>query len=230
MTTGLRTLTQVRTASLVDQVWTQLRSLILTGRLGPGTRLVELEIASQMGTSQGSVREALQRLEQDGLVERRGRRGTFVTEVSIDELREIFAVRELLEGFAARTTARSISSAQLSELQALIEQMRVAGRAGNMVGLVDADMAFHRQICLWSARPTLMRAWIPLYTQLQRFIVTTHPHYFSNLEEIADTHQPILDALRDHDPDAAARHIQEHMALIWSRIAASSPSHSEGAS
>jgi DNA-binding GntR family transcriptional regulator len=225
MATALQTFTPVRSASLVDQVWSQLRRMILTGRLSAGTRLVELEIAAQMATSQGSVREALQRLEQDGLVERRGRRGTFVTEVSIDEVREIFAVRELMEGFAARSTAHSITESQITELEGLITDMHTAGRSGDMVALVDADMAFHHQICLWSGRPALTRAWIPLHTQLQRFIVTTHPHYFTQLEEIADTHRPILYALRTRNPERAGQAIEEHMALIWSRIAADSTPH-----
>jgi len=213
-------LVPVRAESLVGQVWGRLRGLILSGQLGPGARLVELEIAGQMGTSQGSVREALQRLEQDGLVERRGRRGTFVTEVSQAEVREIFAVRELVEVFAAESTAARIDDAGLAELEGLVERMREAGRAGDVVSLADWDMAFHQQICLLADRPTLARAWVPLHNQIQRFIVTTHPRYFSPLEAIADTHLPIVTALRARDPAGAAARIREHMALIWARIAA----------
>ena len=80
-------------ASLPDQVYDYLRTAIICAELPPGEKLVELEIAAQMGTSQGPVREALQRLEHDGLVERRARSATFVTSISIDEMYELFSVR-----------------------------------------------------------------------------------------------------------------------------------------
>lgn len=217
----LPTFAPVQGASLTDQVWRQLRSMILHDQMPAGTRLVELDIAAQMGVSQGSVREALQRLEQDGLVERRARTGTFVTDVSVDEMHEIFAVRSLVEQFAIRRTVGRISPAQLDELASLIDAMREAGRAGDMIRLVDHDLLFHRCIVQWSDHPMLLRVWLPLYTQVQRFIVRTHPHYFQDLVEIADTHQPILDALRGGVPDVAAERIEEHVMLIWSRIAAS---------
>src|SRR5215470_19708501 len=88
-------------ASLSDQVYEHLRLAIIHTDLVPGEKLVELEIAAQMGTSQGPVREALQRLERDGLVERRARSATFVTSISPDEMYELFSIRSVIEGFAA---------------------------------------------------------------------------------------------------------------------------------
>jgi DNA-binding GntR family transcriptional regulator len=179
--------------------------------------LVELEIANQMGTSQAAVREALQRLERDGLVERRARSGTFVTSISADEMREIFAVRSVVEEFAIRRTVERIRLDQFEELERLIEQMRAAGHEGDMITLVDHDMAFHHCICQWSGHQSLLRVWLPLYMQVERFVVMTHPHYFPDLAAIADTHQPILDALRGGDSEAAAARIHEHIMLIWTR-------------
>ena len=204
--------------TVVDQVWNQLRALILHGQFAPGMRLVELELANQTGTSQAAVRDDLQRLERDGLVERRGRVGTFVTSVSADQMREIFVVRSVVESFAIRRTIAHIQAEQLDELALLIEQMRAAGRAGDMVTLVDYDMTFHTCLCQWSGHQTLLRVWNPLYMQVARVVITTHPHYFSDLVEIADTHQPILDALRSGDPDVAAERINEHIMLIWTRF------------
>lgn len=219
MAKGLQpTLSRVRVSSLTDQVWSQLRTQILNNQLPPGTRLVELDIASQMGVSQGSTREALQRLERDGLVERGGRSGTFVTAVSVNEMYEIFAVRSMVEQFAIRHTIVGIHSRQLDDLEALIEAMRDAGDAGDIISLVEHDLKFHQQIVQWSHHTTLLRVWLPLYMQVQRFIVSTHPHYFHDLKEIANTHVPLLDALRGGAPDRAAARIEEHIMLIWSRI------------
>jgi len=205
-------------ASLADQIYGRLREAIIRGELYPGKRLVELEIAAQFGTSQGPVREALQRLERDGLVERRVRSATFVTDISADEMHSLFSVRAMIEGFTIRYAASKIKSEQCDELQALIENMRRAARNGDMAALVEHDMTFHRCICEWSGNTTLLRAWTPLYSQIQRFVTQTHQRYFPHLEEIAEMHQPIVDTLLGGNGDDAADLIQKHIMLIWSRI------------
>jgi DNA-binding GntR family transcriptional regulator len=211
MDSPLAALRSVQGITIVDQVWSQLRSLIVHGQLAPGARLIELDLARQMDTSQAAVREALQRLERDGLVERRARAGTFVTSVSADEMREIFAVRSLVEQFAIRRTIKQIRPDQLGQLTQLIERMREAGRAGDLLSLVDHDMAFHRCICEWSGHQALLRAWQPLYMQVERFVVMTHSRYFADLVDIADTHLPLLEALRGGDAEVAAARIHEHI-------------------
>lgn len=204
--------------SLADQVWRQLRRAIISGELKPGDRLVELEIAGQMGTSQGPVREALQRLEQDGLVNRHSRSATYVTDISTEEVHELSLVRKAVESLAIRRTARVITPEQCDELGSLVEQMREAGRAGDMPLLADVDMEFHRRLCEWSGSITLLRAWMPLYSQIQRFVVKTHPTIFSNLVEIADLHEPIIEALRQAQPDQAAEAVEKHIILIWRQL------------
>ena len=84
--------------------------------------------------------------------------------------------------------------------------------------MVENDMEFHRRICEWSHSSTLLRVWRPLYTQIQRFVAQTHQPYFPNLIEIAETHQPIVDALHSRDPEEAAETIREHIMLVCSRI------------
>ncbi len=214
-------------ASVADQIYNRLRESIINGRFPPGQRLVELEIAAQMGTSQGPVREALQRLERDGLVERRARSATFVTNISIDEMYELFSIRSVVESFAIRHAIRRITETQCDELQALMDEMHDAGCRNDMAALVEYDMEFHRRICEWSENITLMRAWTPLYSQIQRFVAQTYKRYFPDLVEIADTHQPIIDALRKGNADDAARVVQDHIMLIWSRIEPHEPAHKE---
>src|SRR3954453_21086728 len=103
---------QTKIASLPDQVYEHLRRAIVTAQLKPGEKLVELEIAAQMGTSQGPVREALQRLERDGLFERQARIATYVSSISMDEMYELFSVRSVIEGFAIRRAAQKITPEQ----------------------------------------------------------------------------------------------------------------------
>lgn len=205
-----------RVKSLADQVYERLRLEIVSERLAPGARVVELDIANTMGTSQGPVREALQRLEREGLVQRQAHSATFVTPISLDEMYELFSIRSVIEGFAMARTVTRITAEQCDRLEALVAQMRAAGDRGDMLALTEHDLQFHQLICQWSGSATLKRAWDPLYSQIQRFVVQTHKNYFASLTDIADTHQPIILALRQRDEENAIRLIHEHVMLIWS--------------
>jgi DNA-binding GntR family transcriptional regulator len=204
--------------SLTEQVYDRLRVDIVTGRLQPDDRLVELDIAATMGTSQAPVREALQRLEREGLVKRRGRSGTYVTGWVLDEMYELFAIRSTIEGFAAKRTARTIKADQLSELETLIELMRTAANDNDMALLTEYDLLFHRDICEWSGSSGLMLTWEPLYSQVQRFVVQTNVNHFNSLHEIAESHLPVIEALRQGNEAEAVTAIQEHVMLIWSKM------------
>lgn len=210
-----QTPTRLSRISLAEQVETRLRDQIIRGELGPGTRIVELEVAERMGTSQAPVREALQRLEQAGLVERHSGSATYVTAITPDEMYEISVVRKTVEGLVIRHTAQCITPAQCDELAALIAAMHAAADDNDMAMLSANDLTFHQRICQWSDKPTLLRVWTTLYYQQQRYLIATHPHIFPDLHEVADLHQPILDQLRARDAEAACLAIQEHIMLIW---------------
>lgn len=209
---------RAKLTSLPDQVYDYLRRAVICGELPPGEKLVELDIAAQMGTSQGPVREALQRLERDGLVERRARSATFVTSNSIDEMYELFSIRAVIEGFAIRRTAQTITLEQCGELDDLIAKMADAGSRGEIIPLAEHDMQLHRLIVEWAGSAGFLRSWSPLSNQIQRFIVQSHPEHYPDFVEIGTRHQPIVDALRRHDSDGAAQAMQEHIMLIWPKI------------
>ncbi|MEJ2264769.1 MAG: GntR family transcriptional regulator [Anaerolineales bacterium] len=215
---ALDNLTKVKATSISDQIYTQLRSTILVGDLKPGDRITELEVASRMGTSQAPVREALQQLENDGLVERRARSGTFVTGVSLEEIRELFQIRSLVEKFAIKRTAVLIQPEQYAELQSLVHRMRLAADQEDMLTLGISDMEFHKRICEWSGKNSLVRVWMPLYSQIQRFIIQNHRRHFPDLSEVAELHMPILEAIRRGDVGLAERTIEEHIMLTFHRI------------
>ena len=203
--------------SLSDQVYDHLRDAIICAKLAPGEKLVELDIATQMGSSQGPVREALQRLERDGLVERRARSATFVTNFSIDDMFELFSIRTLIESFAIRRTAQHITTKQCDDLDELVVKMAQAGSWQQLTTLAEYDMQFHHAIVAWSGSTGLLSAWTPLSNQIQRFIIQSHANY-ADFVEIGERHQPIVAALRQHDHAAAAHAIEEHIMLTWSQI------------
>lgn len=208
----------IQRASFADQVYSRLRVAILIGELATGQRLTELEIATRMGTSQAPVREALQRLENDGLVEKQPRTGTFVTLVSLSEIQELFQIRALVERFAIRRTVEKITLGQIAYLEALVQAMHRAAQEDNLLLLGEADMDFHRCLCEWSGSNALLRAWTPLYSQIQRFITQNHRSYFASLDEIAGLHTPIVDALRSGKPDFAQQVIEEHVLLTFRKM------------
>ena len=207
-----------RPRSLVDQIYDQLCSDIISGRIQSSEKLVELEIAERMGTSQGTVREALQRLECDGFVDRQARRATYVTEIAIDQVYEYFEVRSLIETFTIRRAIKNITDDQCQQLEALIDKMAEAGQRQDIETLVQNDMRFHRLICEWADSPVLVHVWLPLFLQIQRFIVQTHPTVFVPLTNMAETHRPIMQALYNRDVNAAVTAIREHVMLIWNQI------------
>jgi len=203
-----------------DHILESLREAILTGELKPGERIVELEMAGRFQSSQGPVREALQRLAEEGLVESRRHRGTFVSALSYGEMGEIFAVRRTVEEMSARRAAMEMSSEQLANARALVSSMHEAAAANDFLKLVDADMAFHRYICECASQPVLLRVWNILTNHIRRFVTLSHPKYFPDLEELAATHDPLLESLEQRDPIRAGELFVEHIDLIWERIQA----------
>lgn len=204
--------------SLPDQVYRYLRHAIICAELPPGEKLVELDIAAQMGTSQGPVREALQRLERDGLVERQARSATFVTNLSIDEMYELFSIRSVIEGLAIRRTVQRITPAQCGYLDELIQKMAQSGSQDDLISLAEYDMQFHRLIVEWSGSVNFLRLWSSFSNQIQRFIVQTHPEHYPDFVEVGMRHQPIVQALSRQDVEGTVRAIQEHIMLIWPKI------------
>lgn len=208
--------------SLVDHVYHRLRSEILTGRIASGTKLVELDTANRMKTSQGTVREALQRLEREGLVRREARRATYVTEIAEDEVHEYSRQRSLLESLIIRHAARRIQDVECEQLEALIEKMATAGRQGDIEALIESDTQFHELICECANSPVLFAGWLPLFLQIQRYVGRHHERLTIPLPDIAETHRPIMRTLCARDADAAAAAIEEHIVTFWKHMESAS--------
>ena len=180
---------------------------ILGGHYDPGERLVELRIAEEFGTSQGPVREALRDLEATGLVTNIPRRGTYVAEVMGEGLREIYTVRGALEEQATRI-ATICASCDLDLLQREVDMMHDAALAGDVHGVIDHSVTFHRSIMEAAKNRLLLNIWQSL--QIETRTTITMLVEGLDLVEIAVSHQPIVDAIRSGDAEAAARVAREH--------------------
>ncbi len=195
-----------------EEIREQLIDDILSGRLPPGTRIVETRLAQRFGVSQAPVREALRDLALFGFVVTAPFRGTEVRKISMQDLIEIYPIRAALEGLAARGAAARIDDSVLTRLDELITEMRDAAGRGDQRAHVDADFAFHHAIVKASGNRMLEQIW-----QTLRLATTTGvTHSMSqmtnrSLQEIGERHVPVLAALRSRDPHRAEAAMRAHI-------------------
>jgi DNA-binding GntR family transcriptional regulator len=190
---------------------------ILAGQYGPGDRLVEYRIARELGVSQAPVREALRDLEAMRVVDIRAHLGARVRALPVTELAEAAPVRAALEETAARLAAARLPQQpdDLDRLREHLDQMRAAATGDDPRRLAQHSVAFHRQIVVSAANPVLLDVWNALGIELHTALgVRDTP---VPLSQSADSHQPILDALANGDPEAAARLSRQH-AVCWTAI------------
>jgi len=201
--------------SRADQLYAYLRRAIHEGELRPNERLVETAIAELAGVSRTPVREALHKLQVDGLVTVTGR-GFVVGAISNDELLELCAVRETLEGMSAGLAARSRTEMDLIALRHVAEEFRNAAARGDVPDLVRFNNAFHEVVWQAARNRYLARQLRSLRGQIERLQPTTLA--VAERQRIATTeHAAIVAAIEEQDVDRAERvtrnHFQGAMAL-----------------
>ena len=196
-------------SNLREQVKDVLLQRIVEGDYEPGARIVETRIAQELGVSQGPVREALRDLEQLGCVVHEPGRGCSVRAFSPDDLLEAFPVRAALEALAARLAAGRISEAELAELDSQLARMRRAAGRGDAHDQSQANASFHATIVRAARNHILERQWRMLEPFSRTYLTVSRPGI--DLLHLSDRHEPVLDALRRRDPDAAAEAMHEHL-------------------
>lgn len=202
----------VKTGSPPDNITNKLLDVISSGQYAPGQRISESELARQLGVSRGPVREALGRLE-GRLVERRQNLGVRLIELGRERVKELFLVREALEGMAARLATESITNKELDELYHLLDRHRETisnnAKAGYLQGVGDDD--FHFAIITASRYPTIRRVLMDeIYFQLRlhrRRSGTQPGRAAAALEE----HRAVVDAMAGRNPDRAEEAMRQHL-------------------
>jgi DNA-binding GntR family transcriptional regulator len=143
-------------SSLRHQVEDVLRKAIANGRFGPGQRIVERELCEMTGVSRPSIREALRRLEAEGLIDMVPHRGPMVASMSVEEARQIYAVRALLEGYAAQEFARVATQEEIARLKQEMRAIEIAARPAGKAGIVEAVGRFY-EVLLTGCRNEIVR-------------------------------------------------------------------------
>ena len=187
-----------------------LQRLIVIGRLAPGTPLIETQLAAEFGSSQAPVREALMTLQEAGLVVRNGYRGTVVATTTMDEAREMVAVRRRLETTGVRRAVARFDRAMRDRLAGLIADMEAAAEAEDLFALTESDRAFHMAIFERAELPSLEPILTRCFLHVHRAALAS-PARARPMLQSARWHWPIVEALDSGCPDRAATALAEHI-------------------
>ncbi|MEX2534541.1 MAG: GntR family transcriptional regulator [Trueperaceae bacterium] len=208
--------------TVTDGVYAVLRKSIVHGQLKPGRSLRENALAKELGVSRTPVREAIRRLESEGLLTFHPRMGLVVTQFSRKELAEIYYIREALEGMSARLAATSATPIEIATLQQLYEDMRRAHERGNVDAMVQATSDFHHTVCEASGNVRLLNMISGLRDQLRQVQPTTLLDEARRQESLQD-YRELLAAIESRDPDRAESAMRSHRKRILElRLAAGS--------
>jgi len=199
------------------QVLEVVRTAIFSGDYEPGDPILELTVARQCRVSQTTVREALAKLEQAGLVRRVANRGSFVTKLSSDEFREHIRLRLMLESLAAADAARRITERDFADLDKLLGAISDGVESNDYYETGQADLEFHRFIWKKSGDSTLYRVLDQLTAPLFAYKSIRRKAGFENLRRAVHSHAPIADALKRQDPEAAAQAVRTHIEASYRR-------------
>lgn len=195
---------------LREIVYDELREGILTGAIKPGTRMMEVDLADEMGVSRTPVREAIRKLEKEGLVTIRPRKGAYASDISVKSMMDILEVRSNLEGLAAYLAAMRMSIDKKNNLIDVEQKFEQALRSGDMKGMIHYDTLFHHHIVEGSDNAHL----ITLVEQLQELVLRFRYMYykdFKRAEEMAPEHKDIYQAIINDDPEMARQAAYIHI-------------------
>lgn len=199
-----------------SRVLSELRRRIVMNELTPGAVLTELGLAADLACGQSSVREALLRLEGEGLVLRAGRQGTTITDLDVESASEMLDLRRRIELRGARRASRRVSAGDLAGLLAIQERMEAAAADNDAWAVLECDMDLHlalfRVSGLHAMGPILARCMLHCH----RFRLWA-PWHHRSLAETARRHRPILAALQAADAAGLARELGAHLDTIVER-------------
>ncbi|MCL5263679.1 MAG: GntR family transcriptional regulator [Chloroflexi bacterium] len=191
-----------------ERVFTRLKAAILDGTISPGQRLTEEGLAAQLGVSRTPVREAIKRLEAEGHLKVVPRRGIIVPRVTAEQVDELCAVREAMEGLAARLAAERVQAQEIARLRYLLDQMASLYEKGDVPALVRANLDFHITICKAARNALLLQMYGRLVDMLQ--ILTLRLNLLRQDQSFPE-HRAIFLAIEARDPAEAERLARLHV-------------------
>ena len=209
-----------RSELLIDDVYARLRDLILSNVLRAGQKLVDRDLAEQLGVSRTPVREALGRLAMVGLVEARSRRGYYVSEFSAEEVSDLYEFRKMLEVHAAKLAAQNAQPIHLREFDRILaDSEKLTSDPTNHANAVKLDLEIHELIARASGNASLHQAIQNLLDKVKCFIwVDDVTVDMVTLVAAHRGHQAIIHMIMEKDAEGAAKLIRTHIDNAQERL------------
>ena len=204
---------------LYDHICNELRSAIVTGRFSPGARIVERDLTEELRASRTPIREALRKLEQEGLVVGYPHRGYFVRDPSFEEAQQAYESRRVVEGACGELAAQRATEVEQAAIRASIVKARQVLESGDRLQLLLCNNEFHHLIVKAAHNEFLEKQWLVLWA----FVDLLRGQWWGHTERPADghfEHEALLDAIVRRDAALARRLNEEHVERAWANVAA----------
>ena len=195
---------------LRELVFEALREAIIDARLKPGERLMEIQLAEDLGVSRTPVREALRKLELEGFVVMIPRKGAYVADISLKEIVEVFEIRGALEGLAAELAAERASDDKIEEMERCLVELSKAIDHKDLGRIVEVDTEFHDMLYASGRNERLGQILSLLREQIQRFRTRTMTHP-ARMKVALEEHRRIIEAVAARNGELARDLAQEHI-------------------
>lgn len=195
---------------LRELVFESLREAIIQGRLKPGERLMEIQMADEMGVSRTPVREAIRKLELEGFVVMIPRKGAYVSGISVKDIVDVFEVRAALEALAAGLAAERITDEELEELERTLVQISEHSDKDDLGAIVETDIIFHDLIYRACRNERLVQIITHLKEQIQRFRTTSLSQPGRSKDALGE-HRGIVEAISERNVEVAQNLARDHI-------------------
>jgi DNA-binding GntR family transcriptional regulator len=198
--------------SLREQIAERIRTDVLTGRLPVGERLNEIKLGEQFGVSRTPIREAIQQLMHEGLLEGRPNTGVKVAARPDDAICDfIVLIRRMVETFALRLYFDQLSETDFAHWRGILERMRLACEAQDYIAIAEHDIEFHRSIVRRSMQRDLESIWTSLVGRVRSHFWETQQRNYATPMDIYKEHARIIESFREGDVEAAVGTLQERI-------------------
>jgi len=207
---------QFSEANLAERTASVIREMFLNGELEPGQRIIEADLAEQLNLSRGPVRDAFKILEKEGVVRIVPRRGTFVAELTLEDVREVYLLRGVLEGLAARIIAENGDDVVIAELVEIMNNM--VSSKDTFLEFAKHDLNFHETLCRLSGHRWLYKQWLSMKTYYWLFIRASQVLDAPGNEQVIRLHKDIIDTIKARLPEASELVTRRHSEIVGEEI------------
>lgn len=197
---------KIKKQTISDNISEYLRDQIMTRKLKEGDRIVESQIAKELGVSQAPVREALLQLEGMGLVKSKPYVGSYVLPVDMDVIQQAYELRNMLEAYAATLVIDKIKAEEIAKMEEHLKNMRDALAQDDRRTIIDEDNQFHGVIVKCVGNPMLLKMWQMSSTQWASLTIT----YYDDMDYIVESHVRIIECFKEKNLEDLKKELEAH--------------------